>query len=55
MSCLGKRNLMKEVLVKKINEKCPLGRITRWVDVIPQDIKNIKEESTFDVAYKREK
>ncbi|KAF0767193.1 Uncharacterized protein FWK35_00016239 [Aphis craccivora] len=47
---------IKEVLVNKINKKRPLGRPrTRRVDVIAQDIKNIKEESSFDDAYDREK
>lgn len=26
-----------------------------WVDIIAQDIKNIKEDSTFDGSYEREK
>jgi len=47
---------MKEVIVNKINKKRPLGRPrTRWVDVVVQDIKDIKEDSVFDDAYDREK
>lgn len=47
--------VIKEVLVNKINKKRPLGRPrTRWMDVIAQDIKNIKEESSFDDAHDRE-
>jgi len=47
---------MKEVLVNKINKKRPIGRPrTRWVDVVAQDIKDIKEDSVFDDAYDREK
>jgi len=41
-----------EALVNKINKKRPLGRPrARWVDVIAQHTKNIKEKSTFDDAY----
>lgn len=37
--------VMKEVLVNKINKKRSLGRPrTRWVGVVAQDIKNIKED-----------
>jgi hypothetical protein len=47
---------IKEVLVNKMNKKRQLGRPrTRWMDVIARDIKNIKEESSFDDAYDREK
>ncbi|VVC34969.1 Hypothetical protein CINCED_3A012587 [Cinara cedri] len=47
--------VIKEVLVNKINKKRPLGRPrTRWMDVIAQDIKNV-EESSFDDAYDSEK
>jgi len=47
--------VIKEVLVNKINKKRPFRRpSTRWVDVIAQDIKNV-EESSFDDAYDREK
>lgn len=47
---------MKDILVNKINKKRPLGRPrTRWVDVVTQAIKNIKEDSIFDAAYDTEK
>jgi len=47
--------IMKEVLVNKINKKHPLRRLrTQWADVVAQDIKNIKEDSIFDNAYGRE-
>jgi len=42
---------MKEVLVNKINRNRPLGGPrTRWVNVIAQDIENIKKDLTFDDA-----
>jgi len=48
--------VVKEVVVNKINGKQTLGRPrTRWVGVSVQDIENIKENSTFDEAYDREK
>jgi len=48
------RQVIKEVLVNKINKKRPLGiPRTRWVDVV--NIKNIKKDSVFDDAYDREK
>lgn len=43
---------MKEVLANKINRKRPLGRPRTWW--VAQDIKNIKEESTFDDSYEKE-
>lgn len=48
--------VLKEVLVNKINKKRQLERPrTRWVDVVAQDIKGIKEDSVFDDEYDREK
>lgn len=46
---------MEEVLVNKINKKYPFVRPRiRWVGVMTQYIKNIKEESIFDDVYDRE-
>jgi len=46
---------MKEVVVNKTNRKRPLGRPrTRQVDIVAQDIKNIREEWTFDDEFERE-
>lgn len=40
--------LVKEVLVDKMIIKRPLGRPTiRWVDVVAQDITDIKENTIF--------
>jgi len=48
--------VVKEVMVSKINRKRPLRRpMTQWMDVIAQDIENIKKNSTFDEAHDREK
>jgi len=48
--------VVKEILVNKINGKNPLGRPrTRWVVVITQGIKDIKINSIFDDIYYREK
>jgi len=52
----GDGQVLKEVLVHKINKHRPLGRPrTRWLDVVAQDIKDIKEDSVFDDAYDRER
>jgi hypothetical protein len=44
-----KKKIMKKVLVNQINKKHPLERSRAlWLDIVAQDIKNIKEDSIFD-------
>jgi len=47
---------VREFLVNKINRKDPIGRLrTQWMEVVVQDINDIKEDSIFDDAYDRER
>ena len=48
--------LIKNVLINKINKTRPLGRPkTRWIDVVAKDIKMIDQEATLETAYQRER
>jgi sorting nexin-29 len=48
--------LIKKVLVGKINKTRPLGRPrTRWIDVISRDLKEIGQNVTFELTYNRDR
>jgi hypothetical protein len=48
--------LIKKVLVEKINKTRPLGRPRiRWIDVISRDLKEIGQNITFELTYNRDR
>lgn len=48
--------LIKNVIIKKINKTRPLGRPkTRWIDVVAKDIVMINQNATFETAYQRDR
>uniref|UniRef100_A0A2S2PQV7 Uncharacterized transposon-derived protein F52C9.6 n=1 Tax=Schizaphis graminum TaxID=13262 RepID=A0A2S2PQV7_SCHGA len=50
------RDLLKNVLIRKINKKRPLGRPrTRWKDTAEKDMRLIDEDATLDWTLNREK
>jgi len=49
-------DLLKNVLIRKINKKRPLGRPrTRWKDTVEKDMRLIYERATLDWTLGREK
>jgi hypothetical protein len=49
-------DLLKNVLIRKINKKSPLGRPrTRWKDTAEKDMRLIDEDATLDWTLNREK